>query len=320
MAQLKNLPLWSLIARWGMAWACVMTLIACAAPRTPTAATLAPTPVGQIDPTVSPAPTLAPSTTTRTSPPDTLTPSPAPPTPTPTATPTTRATVTSAPPALVLNSPVNIRSGPGVAYTVIGNLEAEARAEVIGRDSTSQWLVIVFTSAKTGQGWVAQKVGAYTGDVAELPVVTAPPLPPTRPPPTATTAPKPVVGSHGLTGQLTLCNPKTNYAIGERICFNQRIVNTSNAFVSYGILGVLAVSANGGPTQFQTSWSGDLGLNPGCVGPTDRCGGPWEDGMRIATPGAYLLYLQICYSPINTCLAGGEWESLAGGLAITVNG
>ncbi len=207
-----------------------------------------------------------------------------------------------------------------MAYTIIGNLETGARAEVIGRDATAKWLVIVFDAARIGPGWVAQQVGTYSGEVNALPIVVAPPLPPTSIPPTATTAPRPVVGARGITGQLTLCNPKTTYAPGERICFNESIVNTTNAFIPYGILGVVAVSASGGPTQFQTSWSGDLGLNPGCVGPTDRCGGAWEDGIRIATPGNYLLYLQICYSPINICLSGGEWESLTGGLAVTVTG
>lgn len=287
---------------------------ACAAPR-PTA-TVAPTQIVVIDPTRTP--TSAPPTATHTPAPNTSTPSPRP----PTVTPTVRATSTStsAPSVLRLNSPANIRSGPSVAYIIIGNLESGAQAEVVGRDSTGQWLVIVFASAKTGQGWVAQRVGAYAGDVESLPVVAAPPLPPTAIPPTATPAPRPVAGARGLTGQLTLCHPKTTYAVGERICFNEKIVNTSSVFVPYGVLGVLAVSASGGPAQFQTSWSGELGINPGCVGPTDRCGGPWEDGMRIATPGDYWLYLQICYSPIDTCLSGGEWESLAGGIAITVSG
>lgn len=216
----------------------------------------------------------------------------------------------------MLNSPANVRNGPGVAYAIIGNLAAGAQAEVIGRDATAKWLVIVYHTTRAEHGWVAQQVGVYSGEVNALPVVAAPPLPPT---PTATTAPRPVVGARGITGQLTLCNPKTTYAVNERICFNERIVNTTSTFIPYGILGVLAVSTSGGPTQFQTSWGGDLGLNPGCVGPTDRCGGPWEDGMRIATPGAYLLTMQICYSPIDTCLTGGEWESLTSGLAVTVN-
>jgi hypothetical protein len=223
------------------------------------------------------------------------------------------------PKVLTFNSPANIRGGPGVAYTVVGNLKAGAQAEVIGRNDAGTWLVIVYSSSRAGQGWVAKHVITYAGEVNELPIVQAPPLPPT-PIPTATAPPPPVLGGRGITGQLTLCHPRTTYAPNERICFNERIVNTSNVFVPYGVLGVLAVSTSGGPAQFQTSWSGDLGINPGCVGPTDRCGGPWEDGMRIATPGAYLLYLQICYSPLDVCLTGGEWESLTSGIAITVNG
>ena len=116
-----------------------------------------------------------------------------------------------------------------------------------------------------------------------------------------------------------MCDPKTTYAAGvELICFREWIRNNTNATVRYGVLGVFAANLTSGPSQFQTSWSGDLGIDPGCIGPTDRCGGDWEDGMRISTPGAYRLTLQICYSPIDTCTGGGDWEVLTAGITITV--
>ena len=77
-----------------------------------------------------------------------------------------------------------------------------------------------------------------------------------------------------------------------------------------------ASSLSGSGGQFQTSWSADLApggvlwIDPGCEGPTDRCKGPWEDGMRIATPGTYRLVLSVCFSPFGQCLGtDGDWEN-----------
>ena len=138
---------------------------------------------------------------------------------------------------------------------------------------------------------------------------------PAPPSPTNTSAP---VSKHGITGQLTLCNPeKPTFATNiERVCFRELIVNNSGAPVTYGILGVQATNLSGGPSQFQTSWSGELVVGPGAVGPT---GGGWEDGMYIAAPGTYRLTLNICYSDVDTCLgSNGDWETLTTGMNVTV--
>jgi hypothetical protein len=137
-------------------------------------------------------------------------------------------------------------------------------------------------------------------------------------PPTATPTPAPL-GTRGITGQLFLCNPKTIYAAGwERICFVELIQNHTGARINYGIFGVQATNLSGGPSQFQTSWSGDLAIDPGCLGPTNRCGGAWEDGMKMNAVGIFSLTLQICYSSQTTCQGGGEWEALTPGIVITV--
>jgi hypothetical protein len=210
-------------------------------------------------------------------------------------------------------------------YPVLGGLVAGTTVSLIGRDASGRWFVISFDRAANGQGWVADIVGDVTGNVSGLPVVVAPPTPrPTNtpipsntPPPTETLTPS---SRHGLTGQLTLCDPgKTTYAVSERICFRELIKNNNPAQVTYGILGVQAANQSGGPSQFQTSWSGTLAIDPGCFGPTDHCGGQWEDGIRINLAGTYRLTLQICYSDINTCqTASGEWEILGGWIVVQV--
>lgn len=143
------------------------------------------------------------------------------------------------------------------------------------------------------------------------------PTPTSNVPPTTT--PIPVLGTRGVTGQLFLCNPKTIYAAGwERICFVELIQSHLTTQLKYGLLGVKATNLSGGPSQFQTSWSGDLAINPGCLGPTDRCGGAWEDGMKMNALGTFRLTLEICYSPFPTCQGGGEWEALTPEIIITV--
>ncbi len=275
----------------------------------PTATVLALAPTQVVIPTRTPIPTLPP---TRVQPTATRLPTRAPATITPTA----------SIPTLTLKVNANVRGGPGTNYPVIASLEAGAALTAVGRDAAGRWFVISDDSIRGGQGWVAGSVAVYSSDANSLPVVKAPPPPPTQSAPTAAPNPNPgpVVGSRGLSGQLTLCNPKTAYATGERVCFVEKIVNTTSGLIKYGVLGVLAANLSGGPSQFQTSWSGDLWIDPGCTGPTDHCGGAWEDGVRLNTPGAYRLSLQICYSPLNVCTTPeGEWETISTGINITVN-
>jgi hypothetical protein len=207
-----------------------------------------------------------------------------------------------------------------MAYDVVGSLNTGNNAEVLGRDASGTWLA-VRVSGK--QSWIARAVVTFSGDVNALPIVAAPPTPRPVATPTARVAPPSTGGARGLTGTLQMCGGKTTFAAGtERICFIETIRNTTNATVQYGIIGVLATNTATGATQFQSSWSaftGPLAIDPGCTGPTDKCGGPWEDGMRIATPGNYRLTLNICFTPtIEGCSSGGDWVTLTPGIDIVV--
>ncbi len=77
-------------------------------------------------------------------------------------------------PQLTAPGSVNIRSGPGVNYTVIGTLNANTAMAVTGRNAEGSWWQIRITSDTTG--WVAGSVvqASHTGQV---PVVDAPPPP-----------------------------------------------------------------------------------------------------------------------------------------------
>lgn len=297
-------------------------LAGCTAP----APTNAPNPPAEL-------PTVAVSVATVTAPvgvpPPTNTATAEPPTATtePTATaaaPATSTAATSQNPAgaLTVLQNANLRGGPGTAYDVVGSLNAGSTAEVLGRDASGSWLAVRVNGR---QSWIARELVTYAGEVSALPILAAPPTPRAAATltPTARAAAPATGGARGITGSLQMCGGKTTFAAGtERICFIETIRNTTNATVQYGIIGVLATNTATGATQFQSSWSaftGPLAIDPGCTGPTDRCGGPWEDGMYIATPGTYRLTLNICFTPsIEGCASGGDWVTLTPGIEIVV--
>ena len=260
--------------------------------------------------------------------------------PTATALPATATTVATAAPItatasltptqsanlLTITQGANVRSGPGVNYPVVGGIAVGDTAPVVGRDASSNWYEISYKGGLAGQGWISAVTASYDGDKSKLPVV----APPATPAPTAT--PKPagnpngglVNGSHGVSGMLNLCSSQVTFAVNERVCFVEWIKNNTTQTINYGILGVTAVKAGGG-TQFQTSWSGQdaahgmLAIDAGCIGPTDRCKGQWEDGMRLSSPGNYHLFLNVCFSDYPTCRgSSGDWEVLSGSIVISV--
>ncbi len=90
-------------------------------------------------------------------------------------------------------SGVNVRSGPGVNFPVLGTARYGTEGEIIGRSADSRWWVVSAPSAPGGNGWVsADFVAAQNAD--DVPVVAAPPPPivvPTPPPPVVTPPPPP---------------------------------------------------------------------------------------------------------------------------------
>jgi heat shock protein HslJ len=92
-------------------------------------------------------------------------------------------------------SGVNVRSGPGTNYPVIGVAPFGAEGEIVGRTADSQWWAVSVPAAPGGIGWVSDDYVAVTG-VEDVPVIAVPPpvyVPPApgpaptpAPPPTAT--------------------------------------------------------------------------------------------------------------------------------------
>ncbi|MFB0535290.1 MAG: SH3 domain-containing protein [Anaerolineae bacterium] len=69
---------------------------------------------------------------------------------------------------------LNVRSGPGIAYAIVGGLRLGDEVEVVGKNATATWLQIVYNGE---EGWVAAAYVDLTGSLAEVPEVSAPPPP-----------------------------------------------------------------------------------------------------------------------------------------------
>ncbi len=55
----------------------------------------------------------------------------------------------------ILTIKVNVRSGPGTGYDLLGQLEAGGKIQIIARDSQGTWYLILYPAAPQGRAWVA---------------------------------------------------------------------------------------------------------------------------------------------------------------------
>ena len=92
----------------------------------------------------------------------------------------------TSPTVIVRYQAVNVRSGPGLAYAVIGERTIGDVCSVSGSNSDKSWWQIHCPDGLIG--WIANEVVRETGDTSKVPVVEAPPPPPA----TATPTPAPV--------------------------------------------------------------------------------------------------------------------------------
>jgi uncharacterized protein YgiM (DUF1202 family) len=58
-------------------------------------------------------------------------------------------------PELIANTVVNIRSGPGTEFEIVGKLLQGQKAKVVGVSADRQWWVIQIPGSEDSQGWVA---------------------------------------------------------------------------------------------------------------------------------------------------------------------
>lgn len=90
----------------------------------------------------------------------------------------------------------NVRSGPGLSYDVIGQLNQGEQVQVIGANTDFSWLVIQFRGQ---QGWISRAILDTFGDLNTLPIVQPPPTPTPLPSPTVPPLPDIVIDSAFVT-------------------------------------------------------------------------------------------------------------------------
>jgi uncharacterized protein YraI len=78
---------------------------------------------------------------------------------------------------------INVRSGPGTDYPILGRFEPGQTAPVTGRNDDGSWWQVSLDQGSLG--WIFGELVTVTGQAQAIPVTQAPP-----PPPTATPAPQ----------------------------------------------------------------------------------------------------------------------------------
>jgi uncharacterized protein YraI len=145
------------------------------------------------------------------------------------ANPTTAPPVSPTPPAAGTPSAtavdyVNVRTGPGTNYPVLGVAAPGASAQVSGKSSDGAWWQVVLptTTVASGAGWVSASY-VTTQNTDSVPVVSAPP-----PPAVPATPPAPVSGP-GCTYVSQDPQDGTTYSIGTPFTTTWVLKNTGSA-------------------------------------------------------------------------------------------
>lgn len=101
----------------------------------------------------------------------------------PSATPAPPPTPASTQPVVTTLGSLNVRSGPGTDYDVIGRLTQGESLPITGRNSEATWWQVTFPAGSNGRGWVSASPQFTTAsNAANVPVVQAPPRPTPAPP------------------------------------------------------------------------------------------------------------------------------------------
>ncbi|MBN1995854.1 MAG: SH3 domain-containing protein [Anaerolineae bacterium] len=79
--------------------------------------------------------------------------------------------LTGAPPRVQIPAGgVNVRSGPGLNFDLVGRLESGVSAVVVAKNETGDWWQIEYQAGENGLAWVADVVVDFGGDSSAVPV------------------------------------------------------------------------------------------------------------------------------------------------------
>ena len=68
---------------------------------------------------------------------------------------------------------LNVRSGPGTDYRIVGKAASGAEYAVLGRNEAGDWLLVQLSDDAADTGWVAAEFVQLDGDAGALPVTAA---------------------------------------------------------------------------------------------------------------------------------------------------
>ncbi|MBK8048220.1 MAG: META domain-containing protein [Anaerolineales bacterium] len=125
---------------------------------------------------------------------------------------------------------VNVRTGPGTNFPVIGVAAFGREGEIIGRSADANWWVVAVPATQGGMGWVSASFVAAS-DAADVPIIASPappvvivptpaPTPTPRPQPTATPSP-----------QMSLTADRTTITQGECTTIRWSVENVQAVWV-----------------------------------------------------------------------------------------
>jgi heat shock protein HslJ len=129
-------------------------------------------------------------------------------------------------------SVLNIRSGPGTNFPVVGAAREGDSGTIVGRSQDGRWWVVNAPSLPGGVGWVSADFVTATG-AENVPVVPSPPTPvppPTRVPPTATPRPQPTAPPPPG-AQINFWADRTQINRGECATLNWNVQNVQGVWV-----------------------------------------------------------------------------------------
>jgi hypothetical protein len=171
-------------------------------------------------------------------------------------------------PSALAKADLEVRSGPGDAYDLLGFLPQGAVAEIVSRDRTGQWWQIKTSLAPAGLGWIeAGPEFAEAGNTANLPIALAPPTPT----PVETAAPMPDTPTPTVpppppdTPAPTLTPTPSPRAVATQAPVSATATRAVAAAAGQFVLlkPTLPGNPSYGPTDFEWQWNGPLGPDQG---------------------------------------------------------
>jgi hypothetical protein len=162
---------------------------------------------------------------------------------------------------------LEIWSGPGQPYELVGYLPEEARAEIVGRDKAKLWWQIRTSLTAGGIGWIRADTNLVTAtNIDDVPIALAPPTPTGRATtiPTATAVLITLTPTSTATPTVTPTKPAATATATKAVTAPSSPPPTAASIAQFTLLKPISLDQPSfGPTEFQWQWTGLLQSDQG---------------------------------------------------------